>query len=56
MYICIMPPKKKLPENPTEVINFYEQIPADMLDNAENPNFELHLFQNQFTISVSTQT
>lgn len=52
MYICIMPPKKKLPENPTEVINFYEQIPKEMLDNAENPNFELHHLKLPFRMVI----
>ena len=41
-----MPRKKKEDDIPTtpsnKIINFYEHIPKDMLDTAENPNYHLH--------------
>ena len=41
-----MPRKKKEPEQSTpakaEIINWYEKIPREMLDEAENPNYHLH--------------
>jgi hypothetical protein len=35
-----MGPKKK--EAPAEIINWYEKIPKEMLDSAENPNLHIH--------------
>ena len=41
-----MPPRKKkeaeLVPKGNEVINYYEHIPKDLLDEAENPNIHLH--------------
>jgi len=40
-----MPRKKKdddISEPPHKIINFYEHIPKDMLNTAENPNYHLH--------------
>jgi len=40
-----MPPKKKGAEPPSEsttIQNWYEKIPKEMLDKAENPNEHLH--------------
>lgn len=42
-----MPPKKQ-----TDVINFYEQMPKDLLDNAENPNFHLHNIKLPFRMLI----
>jgi hypothetical protein len=46
-----MPPKKQ-PEPKTDVINFYEQMPKDLLDNAENPNFHLHNIKLPFRMLI----
>lgn len=40
-----MPPKKKpakIDEPKGQIINMYDKIPKDLLDNAENPNIHLH--------------
>lgn len=42
-----MPPKKQ-----SDVINFYEQMPKDLLDNAENPNFHLHNIKLPFRMLI----
>jgi hypothetical protein len=42
-----MPPKKQ-----SDVINFYEQMPKDLLDNAENPNFNLHNIKLPFRMLI----
>ena len=49
-----MPPRKKK-EEPTEVaeiVNWYEKIPKEMLDNAENPNFKIHQLKVPFRMCV----
>jgi hypothetical protein len=48
-----MPPKKQKKEQQqepvsTEIINWYKHIPKDMLDEAENPNYNLHGFKLPF--------
>lgn len=35
-----MPPKKK--QEKPEIINFYKHVPKEMLDDADNPNFNIH--------------
>jgi hypothetical protein len=42
-----MPPKKQ-----SDVINFYEEMPKDLLDNAENPNFHLHQIKLPFRMLI----
>jgi hypothetical protein len=43
-----MPPKKKT-NNPTgEIVNMYDRIPKEFLDNYPNPNFHLHNFKTPF--------
>ena len=37
-----MPPKKKKETPPDGIINWYEKMPKNMLDEAENPNLHLH--------------
>lgn len=34
------------------IINFYEKIPKELLDNAENPNFHLHKFKVPFRMCI----
>jgi len=50
-----MPPKKKpIDTNPNgNVVNFYEKVPVEMLDRAENPNIKLHGFNLPFRMCVS---
>lgn len=36
------PKKIKVVEHSSEIINMYEKIPKKFLDDAENPNFDLH--------------
>lgn len=43
-----MPPKKAT----GEIINMYERIPKELLDNAENPNFHLHNLKIPFRMCV----
>ena len=43
-----MPPKQS-----SGVINFYEKMPRDMLDKAENPNHHLHRIKLPFRMCVS---
>jgi hypothetical protein len=48
-----MPPrKKKEAEPPAEIVNWYEKIPKEMLDNAENPNFNIHHLKVPFRMCV----
>ena len=48
-----MPPrKKKDAEPPAEIVNWYEKIPKEMLDNAENPNFNIHHLKVPFRMCV----
>jgi hypothetical protein len=48
-----MPPKKKKEEEAkAEIINWYEKIPKDMLDSAENPNFHIHHLKIPFRMCV----
>jgi hypothetical protein len=47
-----MPPKKKKEEPKAEIINWYEKIPKDMLDSAENPNFNIHHLKIPFRMCV----
>lgn len=44
-----MPAKKKTDEG---IINYYEHIPKNLLDNAENPNYELHKFKLPFRMCI----
>ena len=45
-----MPPKKVVLTN--EIQNFYEKIPDDMLDKADNPNFDLHHIKLPFRMVI----
>jgi hypothetical protein len=45
-----MGPKKK--EAPAEIINWYEKIPKEMLDSAENPNIHIHHLKIPFRMCV----
>ena len=50
-----MPRKKSeiLPPNQSNnIINWYEKIPKEMLDNTENPNFHLHHLKIPFRMCV----
>lgn len=47
-----MPPKKQKEPEPTKIINMYERIPRELLDNAENPNFHLHKLKLPFRMCV----
>jgi hypothetical protein len=48
-----MPPrKKKDAEAPAEIVNWYEKIPKEMLDSAENPNFNIHHLKVPFRMCV----
>ena len=48
-----MPPrKKKDAEPPAEIVNWYEKIPKEMLDSAENPNFNIHHLKVPFRMCV----
>jgi hypothetical protein len=46
-----MPPKKKQ-EVSAEIINWYEKIPKEMLDEADNPNFHIHRLKIPFRMCV----
>jgi hypothetical protein len=43
-----MPPKKES----SKIVNFYEKIPKELLDNAPNPNFHLHQFKVPFRMCI----
>lgn len=48
-----MPPKKKpLPLELTKPINFYEVMPKEFLQEAENPNFHLHNLKLPFRMAI----
>ena len=51
-----MPPKKSKKqeeeEAPAEIVNWYERVPKEMLDNAENPNFNIHHLKIPFRMCV----
>ena len=51
-----VPPKKKggnsVPTNAGKIVNFYEHIPKEFLDSADNPNFELHKLRLPFRMCV----
>jgi hypothetical protein len=48
-----MPPrKKKEAEPPAEIVNWYEKIPKEMLDSAENPNLNIHHLKVPFRMCV----
>lgn len=44
-----MPPKE---QSKTKVINFYEKMPKDMLDDADNPNFNVHHIKLPFRLVI----
>jgi hypothetical protein len=46
-----MPPKKDKP-NGNQIINFYEKMPKEFLDEAENPNFHLHKLKVPFRACI----
>jgi hypothetical protein len=46
-----MPPRKKK-EAPAEIVNWYEKIPKEMLDTADNPNFHIHHLKIPFRMCV----
>ena len=49
-------PRKKKEEEETQIkpgiVNWYEKIPKELLDNAENPNFLLHHLKLPFRMCV----
>ena len=47
-----MPRKKKEEEPKADIVNWYEKIPKEMLDNAENPNFHIHKLKIAFRMCV----
>ena len=47
-----MPAKKKIEEPKAEIINWYERIPKELLDSAENPNFNIHHLKIPFRMCV----
>jgi hypothetical protein len=47
-----MPPRKKKEEPVAEIVNWYEKIPKEMLDQAENPNFHIHQLKVPFRMCV----
>lgn len=52
-----MPPKKKIkeelaPSAPSRPINFYEVMPREFLNEAENPNFHLHGLKLPFRMAI----
>ena len=50
-----MPPKKKKDTEDApkaEIVNWYEKIPKEMLDNAENPNLHIHHLKVPFRMCV----
>lgn len=48
-----MPPKKKKDiVSGGEIVNWYERIPREMLDDAENPNFHIHHLKIPFRMCV----
>jgi hypothetical protein len=52
-----MPPKKKMSKDDlntqsNQVINFYEVMPKEFLNEAENPNFHLHNLKLPFRMAI----
>jgi len=49
-----MPPKKlkKNEEEPAEIVNWYEKVPKEMLDIADNPNLHIHHLKIPFRMCV----
>lgn len=47
-----MPRKAKPTSNVSEIVNFYEIIPSKYLDNAVNPNYDLHNIKLPFRMCV----
>lgn len=47
-----MPPKKQKEPEQTKIVNMYERIPRELLDNAENPNYHLHKLKLPFRMCV----
>ena len=49
-----MPPKKKIKEEavPSKPINFYDVMPKEFLNEAENPNFHLHGLKLPFRMAI----
>ena len=47
-----MPPKKHSSNDDGKIVNFYEKIPKELLDSAENPNFHLHKFKVPFRMCI----
>jgi len=41
-----------MPPKVSKVINFYEKMPKDMLDNADNPNFDIHHIKLPFRMVI----
>lgn len=41
-----------MPPKASKVINFYEKMPKEMLDNAVNPNFDLHHIKLPFRMVI----
>jgi hypothetical protein len=48
-----MPPKKKVEDiDGGRIVNMYEKIPKEFLDNVENPNFHLHQLKIPFRMCI----
>jgi len=47
-----MPKKKEPPIETGKIINLYEHMPKEFLDNAENPNFHLHKLKLPFRMCI----
>lgn len=50
-----MPPKKGKKDEPlpsTKPINFYEVMPKEFLNEAENPNYHLHNLKLPFRMAI----
>jgi len=43
-------PKKQPPSN--EIVNFYEKMPKEFLDEADNPNYNIHKLKVPFRICI----
>jgi hypothetical protein len=43
-------PKKQPPSN--EIVNFYEKMPKEFLDEADNPNYNIHKLKIPFRICI----
>jgi hypothetical protein len=47
-----MPKKKEPPIETGKIINLYEHMPKEFLDNADNPNFHLHKLKLPFRMCI----